>query len=705
MAVTTESQWWIRTDGTDTNGGGFDDSITGAGTNYCDQASAQLTLTDLATSGAGVATLTSATGGFTSAMIGNCIRIVAGTNLVEGFYFITGYTDTNTVTIDRSPDDGVGGVSGASGKVGGAWGTMGSCAVNYTAYPLPSPACPVVAGNIVNVRGSGSDNPSTPDYVAPNSSYSKFQEGSPALLVEYRGYNGKPFLSGKSGQNLISYNAFHALWRNVKFAANGTGNAGNGIMSNGYFEDCYFDQAGHTVQLCLAAVAKRCWFYDSGSATGNSAYTAVTLGHTSTSSTCEGNLIDGVAAGGIKLVSSGNGRVRDNVVRNVKYDGIASHFASGRSRALIVERNVVHDCEGDGIAIVANVDSGRLPHRSLRENILIDNGGYGINVENTQLEHFHDIHQNAFKDNALGAYNNFDPASHDQGDADVALTTNPFVNKASGDYSLNNSSGGGSLLRGIVGTNIATPLASTSSYRDLGPTQAQFAGGSTGFYYLQTFENRPALPQSMGEDATSLNSMPPLISTVGNSWTTYAGAYSAEDGIARMRMKQLDATVYGTGTSKLNLQGFDPGLSDFRVTLVGHKNYSVGAVLRHDPSTSTFYMLWSASNALRWYYFNGSSFDSATYSQSTGSSRHWNMVSAELVGNVVKLYNDSKSLVHTETLTNNAGMTGQGLVGTSGDDAISPYYAIHEVGTDFNSIYPLQAVGRQPAIPHPLYLS
>ena len=74
MAITADAQWWIRTDGNDLNGAGFDSTIGGYGTNYSDQATAQLTLTDLATSGAGSTTLTSATGGFTSAMVGNAIR-------------------------------------------------------------------------------------------------------------------------------------------------------------------------------------------------------------------------------------------------------------------------------------------------------------------------------------------------------------------------------------------------------------------------------------------------------------------------------------------------------------------------------------------------------------------------------------------------------------------------------------------------------
>ncbi len=123
MALAADVVWEVRTTGDDNNGGGFNSSS--AGTDYSQQASAQLTVTDAATSGVGSTTLTSATGGFTAAMVGNVVHLYSGTNLTAGWYEITGYTDGNTVTLDRAPDDGVGGVSGATCKVGGALASPG----------------------------------------------------------------------------------------------------------------------------------------------------------------------------------------------------------------------------------------------------------------------------------------------------------------------------------------------------------------------------------------------------------------------------------------------------------------------------------------------------------------------------------------------------------------------------------------------------
>ncbi len=118
MALQATGVWEIRDDGNANNGGYYDPALAGAGTDYTQQAAAQLSLTDLACE-SGSTTLTSATGGFTAAMIGNAIHITSGTNLTAGWYVITARTDTNTVTLDRTPTSGGAGSSGV-GAVGGA---------------------------------------------------------------------------------------------------------------------------------------------------------------------------------------------------------------------------------------------------------------------------------------------------------------------------------------------------------------------------------------------------------------------------------------------------------------------------------------------------------------------------------------------------------------------------------------------------------
>lgn len=119
-AISPHTIWEIRTTGASDNGGGFNPNNASAGTDYSQQDTAQLSLTDLAsTSASSWLTLTSATGGFTAQMVGNIIYIASGTNFTAGYYEITAYTDTNTVTVDRACG-ATGDASGGSGKVGGA---------------------------------------------------------------------------------------------------------------------------------------------------------------------------------------------------------------------------------------------------------------------------------------------------------------------------------------------------------------------------------------------------------------------------------------------------------------------------------------------------------------------------------------------------------------------------------------------------------
>lgn len=81
---------------------------------------AQLFLSDLVMV-TGSTTLTSKTGGFTAAMEGERIYISGGVNFIVGWYTIAGYTNTNTVTLNKTAvtteEDGKAGISVMGGVV------------------------------------------------------------------------------------------------------------------------------------------------------------------------------------------------------------------------------------------------------------------------------------------------------------------------------------------------------------------------------------------------------------------------------------------------------------------------------------------------------------------------------------------------------------------------------------------------------------
>lgn len=436
MAVQATAQWWVRTDGDNTNGGGYDSGISGAGTNYSDQASAQLSLTDLATASAGSTTLTSVTGGFTAAMIGNAIQIVSGTNSVpNSFYFITAYTDTNTVTLDRACDDGVGGLSGGSGKVGGAAANLEI--YSGAVYSGGNANTPIVGGNQINIRGTGSYDSATPDYTHPQYWIGgwTFQ----AQHVTIVGYNGRPHYKTSSGQSLFLYNTQGVDIVNMKLTPNGTSNGVYGVVRNlqnsgtATLIDCIIDQEGYDIILAQNVSFQNCIIKNTGTKSAGS-YASV-LDIYPFGRYMENCLIDSLR-GGIQVQSGAS--IRNCVISNLYSHGIkngnSSHFYPKS-----ISNNLIYGCTGDGIdATYSNtVDI------NIFNNVLVNNGGYGINANSSAYPTFKRVvDYNYFYNNNNGNYNNYSGGEHD-----VNLTADPFVDAANGDFNLNATNGGGGTLR------------------------------------------------------------------------------------------------------------------------------------------------------------------------------------------------------------------------------------------------------------------
>jgi len=665
MAIHADFVFEVRTTGDDTNGGGYKSSA--GTTDYSQQDVAELSLTDCATSGAGATTLTSVTGGFTAAMVGNSINLSSGTNLTAGFYEITAFTDANTVTLDRSPDDSVGGVSGATGKVGGCLGTPGALSSILMAK---GNRCWIKEGTYTLTTTTAG--PAGPLDLSVNNTWIH-------LLIEgygtVRGDGGRPVISAGSTAPYAVVKIYGSY--NIKSqAVIGVVVDGNNNSTRGFLDS----STNYLTGMFLKCKAINCGiigFHSTGQLTQCYA------------SGCADGMKGRVLSKCFVKDCTGVG-FSDNTRPSFASDCIAQNCTFGFYRTYY--NFFLVNCIAD--RCVSGFKWTQYDMDIVCTNCIASNcSGWGFSVTGGPAVYkSHTMNRCAGYNNTLGDVQVDSLLNHDF----RSLTVDPFEDSANGNFASVSPD-----VRDVPGipTQIETDV--------IGAVQRENAGGSTGFYYLQTFDNYTGLPQGMGESTPSMNDFKPLVSSVGNSWTTYAGAFSAsdQDHTHRMRLDSADTTVYGTGSYGLNLQGFDPGLTSYRITLVAHENYSSGAVFKHDPATSTFYMMWLSLGTLRLYYFNGVNFDSPTYNTSMGVNRNYGMASIEVVGNNVKLYDDSKSLVHTETLTNNTSATGQGIVGTDSRDAIVTYYAIHEIGTDFNEIYPLETVGRQPSIPHPLYMS
>lgn len=178
MAISASCVWEVRTTGADTNGGGY---VSG-GTDYSQQNTPVLTLTDISASGS---TLTSATGGFTSAMVGNIICLYGGSgSLARTRRQITSFVDSNTVVVDATVATG----SNITGNVGGAIANPGECcakgAVAYNTIWIKSGTYYVNDAGYTNGGQCCANIPSYALFMGYNSSRGDAPTGSGRPLIQ-----------------------------------------------------------------------------------------------------------------------------------------------------------------------------------------------------------------------------------------------------------------------------------------------------------------------------------------------------------------------------------------------------------------------------------------------------------------------------------------------------------------------------------------
>jgi len=412
MTLSANTIWEVQTVGNDLNGGGY---VTGSsGTDYSRQATAQLTVTDGATSGIGVTTLTSTTGGFTAAMVGSIVHLYTGVNLTDGWYEITAYTDTNTVTLDRAPDDGVGGVSSADVKVGGALGSPGLLSTVVTVDGMKAYIKSGTYTLTTTTAGSAGPLVSTVDIRMSIEGYdtTRGDLGTPPVM-DAGVQTGFAFVT-LNGQ----FTGFHLqVVRNLK--VDGKSNASvNGFQGVGTYAET-------TVELCEAA---NCVVGFSG--------TTKLLCIKCRAESCTGNGFDVYYATGCDAINgSSNGFNAANAISVLSQclsrgNNVGFKSNSYNSQGLI-------NCTADG-----NSSHGFdlvYDMTSAINCIASNNGGYGFKTIASDQQLANCAGYNNTSGNTAHTLEHFDF---------IALSADPYVNKAGGDFRPNNVAGGGADLRG-----------------------------------------------------------------------------------------------------------------------------------------------------------------------------------------------------------------------------------------------------------------
>ena len=460
MAVLKETNWYMRAGGSDTNGGGYDGENYAGGVNYADQDSPQATLTTSSTVHSTTTQINVAVGDYTVTAndVGNCILITSGT-ATQGYYFITTVDiPNNRWTMDRSV-----GASSATvaGKMGGAHASFKQYMTGGAAG-TPSITSPLIAGNTINVRGSGTDNGTTADfdYTANGANYWTATSGSSTNgWIKIVGYNGRPVIKHPG---LLIYSVSGWWCENIKFINTGANYSIGVINYTVMSKNCIYDQAGYDNTVCATISAMDNYFLNTGSTSSGSTY-SITPG--SYGGDISGNFFLGTRGPAISV--NNIAKFTNNLIVNNKSSVAAVVVTNtNTSWTTTIVGNTIYNSAGDGIrATTAAGITGSV----IYNNIIANNTGYGINFttgtasfnnRNVQILDYNNIYSNT-----AGAYNGCSAGSHD-----TALNPS-FTNTGTYDFSV------GTNMKAIGYPSLIGRYSATTSYVDAGVAQRQESGG------------------------------------------------------------------------------------------------------------------------------------------------------------------------------------------------------------------------------------
>lgn len=443
MAISALTWWEIRPGvGSDTNGGGFVQGASGTDYSQTDAkrtSGSNVSVTDLV--GNGTTTVTSATAAFTSAIVGNIVYIT-GTGLTTGWYEVKTYTNATTVVLDRNPGTGTGGtlnIGGALATVSAAYGASNNC-------------------NTFWIKNTGSYTVTALlDLTKTNGNTSS--GGGPMRFIGYGTTRGDATkATWTTATNSTKLVTFHAgggyVFRNITFTNTASVRdsglfIGNnyGITSNVVIENCVFDGFTRAID---------CQDY-----TNNNVIAQLTVRNTE----IKNCTVNGVENGGgvftdcyihsntnMGMVLTGAGSSTPTILnRCVIYNnGQYGVNWNGNRTAVFV---VILNC-----AFVSNSQHGIKQSQGtnpsvcwlIQNSIFYGNGWYGISTAEAlggsgQYTCFIGIN-NAFGANSSGNYEG-DFSWGGSVTGDITLTADPFTSKSTGDFSLNNTAGGGAALK------------------------------------------------------------------------------------------------------------------------------------------------------------------------------------------------------------------------------------------------------------------
>jgi len=450
MALSIRTVWEVRPTGSPSNAGGFNPANVNAGTDYSQQVAAQVIRTDLVIGGAN--SLTSAALPFSATEVGNLIHILSGTNFTPGFYELVSISGS-TVTLDRSP--GTLAATGGTGRVGGALST-----------PNDTPA---IQGGIVWIQ-AGAGYTTGVQWILNDG----VGDGNFVAHIGYgttRGDNLRATVTSLGALSPMLTQANQIIVRNL--VIDGATLASRGINLG---NDCYVENV-HVTRCTLSGMLaqnegtriRRCLFTFNGASAAAGSGLNVGTGCIATECEAHDNK-QGFAS------SNGTGEF----VRCLAHGNTGSGFYQEGDDGMHL-RNCTTDANGvDGLQLA---DTSAIMTLEVANCLFSNNPTAGIKSDTTNYSGAQFAQTASFFQNNAFFGNGSNYSGVPAGASDIILTASPYTNAASGDYSLNSTTGGGAALLGagvpgglgLLGTGA---LASTS-YVDIGAVQTLGGAGAT----------------------------------------------------------------------------------------------------------------------------------------------------------------------------------------------------------------------------------
>jgi Right handed beta helix region len=479
-AISASTVWEVRSVSSDTNGGGFVAGATGtdlsqfnnknaAGCTSCQSTTVNISTTDAVANG--TTTITSATGNFSAALVGNIIEFSGGTGSIAAVWKqVTAFTNGTTITIDSS----IAASTGMTMNIGGALATIGKALglmVGSNIIFVKATATYTITASLVLAGGTNltPTNATTPNQVI---GYTSTRTDGGRATIQYSTNTG---ITGFDGTNAGGWyiSNFVIDCNNLGTSVGPRPNV-NSVLRNLLVKNCT-SQAVNMANGVARLIDSEITLNTVAAGTG-----AVNQGTSSIVERCyvHDNTL-GAGSAGIYLSGAGAAALFNVVANN---SGATGHGILVNAAGLnTVVNNTVYNNGQDGIQLSNNTALGG--NSTVRNNLLISNGRYGLNgYISAGWGKFPQWDGNAYFGNATarndaddtGTTNPINAANPYSNTLDVTLSGSPFTNTATHDFTLNNTAGAGAAAKGTATPGALPGLSQTGSmsFGALQPTTA-----------------------------------------------------------------------------------------------------------------------------------------------------------------------------------------------------------------------------------------